>query len=258
MQRSILNTSGIYKIRNMVNGKFYIGSSKQIRKRWKGHRNSLRKNKHCNPHLQSAVNHYGLDNFVCEIVEKVPQTNDDLFYKRLIEKEQYWLDTLKSCDRKIGYNVLPNAGTPLGRKYSQESIERMRQSHIGHRHTKESKMKISESQYKPVYQIDTNGKIVRQFGSCIEAEKKTGISRQNISMACRKKTNYVGGFQWCYVSNFENFVHHLPKGCKPVFRIENGKQKQIWNSIQDAAKSVGVSYITMQRWLKKETEYHYV
>ena len=34
---------GIYKITNTVNGKFYIGSSKNIEIRWRVHRRNLRK-----------------------------------------------------------------------------------------------------------------------------------------------------------------------------------------------------------------------
>jgi predicted GIY-YIG superfamily endonuclease len=40
--------SGIYKITNLLNGKMYIGSAVNVRKRWHQHRHGLRCNKHDN------------------------------------------------------------------------------------------------------------------------------------------------------------------------------------------------------------------
>ena len=51
--------SGIYKILNNINGKIYIGSTKNFNKRWVTHKYLLRLNKHENKHLQYAWNKYG-------------------------------------------------------------------------------------------------------------------------------------------------------------------------------------------------------
>lgn len=96
--------SGVYKITNKVNGKFYIGSSKNIDDRWNVHKQYLNGNYHINPKLQHAWNKYGEGNFLFEIVE---ETNND--QKLLFEREQYYLDNLKSYDRVIGYNICPTA-----------------------------------------------------------------------------------------------------------------------------------------------------
>lgn len=55
--------SGIYQIKNSINNNIYIGSSVNIRTRFKTHLNLLKKNKHENLKLQNAVNKYGLENF---------------------------------------------------------------------------------------------------------------------------------------------------------------------------------------------------
>jgi hypothetical protein len=61
-------TSGVYKIINKVDGKYYIGSSGDIRGfnrgRWYGHINKLKKNKHINSHLQNAWNKYKQKKYV--------------------------------------------------------------------------------------------------------------------------------------------------------------------------------------------------
>jgi group I intron endonuclease len=60
---------GIYRIKNLINDKCYYGSSKNIPKRWKQHKNQLNLKTHCNIKLQRAWNKYGEENFVFEIVE---------------------------------------------------------------------------------------------------------------------------------------------------------------------------------------------
>lgn len=83
---------GIYKIINLINGKTYIGSSKDLVKREKRHFRDLNKNKHHNIHLQRAFNKYGSISFIFEVVEEC----EDLF-----KREQHWIDTIKP-DYNIG------------------------------------------------------------------------------------------------------------------------------------------------------------
>lgn len=63
------NQSGIYQIKNLVNGKVYIGQTKCFIKRYASHKSSLTNNKHKNHHLQAAVNKYGIEQFVFEVLE---------------------------------------------------------------------------------------------------------------------------------------------------------------------------------------------
>jgi hypothetical protein len=63
--------SGIYKIINKVNGKYYVGRSQNIKKRWREHKNKLRNNKHFNEHLQSSWNSYGEQSFEFILVEEL-------------------------------------------------------------------------------------------------------------------------------------------------------------------------------------------
>ena len=76
---------GIYKITNTINGKYYIGSSKDIITRLKTHFNRLEKNIHVNPHLQSSYNKYGRQVFKTEVLEECP-------IEDLITREQYYID----------------------------------------------------------------------------------------------------------------------------------------------------------------------
>ena len=59
-----MKISGIYKITNTITGDFYIGSSKDVKKRWANH-------KCCNsPNMiiAKAIKKYGVENFKFEIL----------------------------------------------------------------------------------------------------------------------------------------------------------------------------------------------
>ncbi len=62
---------GVYRIRNVINGKSYIGSASTnngITQRWHIHRHLLRNNKHHSIHLQRAWNKHEEPAFVFEVL----------------------------------------------------------------------------------------------------------------------------------------------------------------------------------------------
>lgn len=59
---------GIYTITNMLDNKYYVGSSLNIANRLKVHKQQLKRNTHTNTYLQNAWNKYGEANFKFEIV----------------------------------------------------------------------------------------------------------------------------------------------------------------------------------------------
>lgn len=98
------NKSGIYQIRNLVNNKIYIGSSKNLYKRKVNHFYELRLNKHCNAYLQNSYNFYSEENFIFEVIEFIEDENNTL------KIEQYWLD--RFFNKEFCYNINPNANRP--------------------------------------------------------------------------------------------------------------------------------------------------
>lgn len=78
-RRQNMKKCGIYQILNTTNNKSYIGSSKNISKRWTGHRRLLKTNKHHSIYLQRAYNIDGEYSFKYIILEEVPLT--ELFTK---------------------------------------------------------------------------------------------------------------------------------------------------------------------------------
>lgn len=116
---SELERSGIYQIVNTVNGKRYVGSAKVFRLRWSAHRTGLNKNRHHSRHLQASWNKHGADAFVFEIIELCEAD-------RLLAREQFWIDSAKP-----EFNVCPIAGNTLGRRFTEESKEKIRAKAVG-------------------------------------------------------------------------------------------------------------------------------
>jgi group I intron endonuclease len=98
----------IYKITNLVNGHFYIGSSQNFIKRYYTHINHIRIGKSSCTVLIRAVTKYGENNFKLEIIEECGS-------KDLLIREQYYLDTLLP-----EYNVAKIAGSNTGIKRSKK------------------------------------------------------------------------------------------------------------------------------------------
>ena len=80
-----MKISGVYKITNNITGDFYIGSSKNIEKRWVEHGSPSVHKQHPNSKLYKSMAQYGRDNFTFEIIEKTDN---------LKEREQYYIEKL--------------------------------------------------------------------------------------------------------------------------------------------------------------------
>lgn len=134
----ISRDSGIYKITNIINNKVYIGSAFNLHNRIYIHCYLLRRNEHHNPHLQSAWNKYSESSFEFNVIEIC--NRDDL-----LTREQFWLDEYKSYDNKYGYNICKIAGNTSGRRFSEETKQKMRESRLGSKASEEAKIKMSKS-----------------------------------------------------------------------------------------------------------------
>lgn len=205
-----LEISGVYIITNSINGKRYIGSSNNIRKRLWKHRSLLRHDKHENPHLQNAWNKYGEDNFVYSILEECDVSI-------LLEREQYYIDILKP-----EYNI--DIST-THEHLNPETIEKMRKS----RKEKMDKGEIKLS-WKEIHQYDLNGNYIQSFKSIGDAAKSAGIHICSIDRFLNGKYKKGGNFLWSLekVDRMEPYV-------KPKRKDSNKSKKQIhvFNDVED-------------------------
>ena len=125
--------SGIYTIRNKTNGHRYVGSALNLGRRRKEHMQLLGRRKHANAHLQGAWNKYGPDSFVFHALLYCDK-------RMLVLFEQRAMDVL--CPE---YNILPNAGSNLGHKHTTETRAKMSARQSGRKISKETRAKISKA-----------------------------------------------------------------------------------------------------------------
>lgn len=128
---------GIYCIVNNENGKVYVGASSHIHNRWGQHRYDLTHNRHDNLYFQQEFNESSLERFTFEILEEVPDK------VQLNEREDWWIENLKSLDPDLGYNIAKTVG---GRRVlSDEHKARLLAANKGVPRSEGTRAKISAS-----------------------------------------------------------------------------------------------------------------
>ena len=82
-----MEISGIYKITNTITGDFYIGSSKDVKRRWREHKSPSRWKRCQNNPLYQDFQKYGVDKFEFQVIAEVE-------VDKLKEKEQEFIEML--------------------------------------------------------------------------------------------------------------------------------------------------------------------
>ena len=174
----------VYKIRNLVNGKFYIGkhSTNDIDDNYFGSGIAL----------MDAFKKYGKDNFKKEIIQFC-DTEEGAYS---LEAELLTIDVVNDI---ACYNMVVGGfggGWIDGMKHTKESRSRMS---IAKKGCKASKNAIL-SRSKLIVQKDSQtGYVIKTFRSASEASRLTGICRGNISNCARGERLLAGGYSWAYI-----------------------------------------------------------
>ena len=189
---------GIYKIENKINGKVYIGQSKDIERRWEEHK-SCRKP---NAILTIVFQKYGVSNFDFSVIEECQQDELD-------EREKYWIQYYNSFED--GYNL--TRGGNSGFYYDIYAIwEVFQQTQniaqtakiIGcHKSTARNVIhafgvNLEEQQFaKPVLKIDPiTLQVINEYPSIHDAAEANHISRAAITKVINGHGVSSGGFLW--------------------------------------------------------------
>lgn len=127
------NVCATYRIKNLVNGNLYVGSSKNIYRRKNAHFGKLEAQIHENRHLQNAYNKYGKDAFEFTILKHTDPNS-------LLQAEQELLD--EHFGKDYCYNICGTAGSPAvagriktadHRRKLSESVQRHFDTHPEHK-----------------------------------------------------------------------------------------------------------------------------
>ena len=256
----ITKKSGIYKIVNKIDKKYYVGSSKNIKVRWKRHKNDLNKNCHYNPHLQNAWNKYGEKNFKFIVIES---SNP----KKLLKEEQKYLNVAKKEKNKT-YNCkfissgggldsdiidkirnslkkyyLKNKSFMFGKFHSNKTKQKMRNNHTN---IKGNKNPRYDNKIYNFYNINTNETF---HGTRYNFIKKYNLNAGRVCSMIKKRNWVLSVNGWAIKGEYEirrleglerqkkgRIGRRLPPNTIPI--VLNGIQ---YKSQMDAARKLNMS-----------------
>lgn len=159
--------SGIYAIIHRDSGRWYVGQSKNIRKRLNEHRRLLRDGWHHSSYLQNAWDKYGPDAFDFDVLILAPVWMlDDL--------EQAYLDDPEASE----FNVARCAEAPArGRTLTPEHKAKIGAAGVGRIPTTETREKMSAWQRGRKFSDETRAKIsAANTGHRLSLEHRAKIS----------------------------------------------------------------------------------
>jgi len=222
----------IYKIRNKINNKIYIGQTiRSLNERISEYKNGLG-----NEYLNNAFNKYGWDNFEFSIIDTANTIEE------LNNKEIKYIIEYKSNQKEFGYNIQSsgnNATTTI------DTINKMSKSHLGIKQNEEwinKRIAISGSDEAKKYgkrkSEDEKKQLSKKSAKFWLGKSRSDETKQKISKT--KKMNGLSEYQ-------------KQKICKKVYRI-NIKTNEItvFDSTNKASEYIGVNQSTISRWCSKQ------
>ena len=153
----------IYKITNQKNGMVYIGSSIEVERRWRQHKEASinEKDHHYNYPLMVAFREFGIANFTFEVIDTLPT------WKAMIEAEHNWI-IKEDCVNPNGYNQTDKTDSPMFDPAIAKKMSNTKREKYG----------------KRVCEIDSTKNILNIWDSLAEAGEDTGLDRFKISNVC--------------------------------------------------------------------------
>lgn len=153
----------IYKITNQKNGMIYIGSSIEVERRWRQHKEASinEKDHHYNYPLMVAFREFGIANFTFEVIDTLPT------WEAMIEAEHNWI-LKENCVVPNGYNQTDKTDSPMFDPAIAKKMSNTKREKYG----------------KRVCEIDSTKNIINIWNSLAEAGEDTGLDRFKISNVC--------------------------------------------------------------------------
>ena len=220
----------IYKITNQKNGMAYIGSSIEVERRWRQHKEASinEKDHHYNYPLMIAFREFGIANFTFEVIDTLPD------YQAMIKAEHDWI-VKENCVVPNGYNQTHQTDSPLLDPTVAKKMSDTKRAKYG----------------KRVCEIDENKNILEIWNSLAEAGEKTGLDRFKISDVCNGKRLTTGNRIFRFLDETNNIIipiekvnqtqsNRITKSSKKVVKMTlDGEILQVYDSIALASADTG-------------------
>ena len=220
----------IYKITNQKNGMVYIGSSIEVERRWRQHKEASinEKDHHYNYPLMIAFREFGIANFTFEIVDTLPD------HQAMIKAEHDWI-VKENCVVPNGYNQTHQTDSPLLDPAIAKKMSDTKRAKYG----------------KRVCEINEDKNILEIWDSLAEAGEKTGLDRFKISDVCNGKRLTTGNRVFRFLDEADKILipvekvnqvqaNRITKASKKVVKMTlEGEILQVYDSIALAAADTG-------------------
>jgi len=171
----------VYAIFNTIDGKYYIGQTKDLEERFSKHKNGTGSKL-----LKLAINKHGIANFVFSIILKINEENIDA-------AESYWISYFKTTDREFGYNL--ESGGNKHKHLSQSTKDKLSAINMGKKLSEETKNKMSISRKGRKNSDETRSKLSNalkgnknSLGKIVSEETKLKISISNKGRVVSQET----------------------------------------------------------------------
>ena len=216
----------IYKITNQKNGMVYIGSSIEVERRWRQHKEASinEKDHHYNYPLMIAFREFGIANFTFEVIDTLPD------YQAMIKAEHDWI-VKENCVVPNGYNQTHQTDSPLLDPTIAKKMSDTKREKYG----------------KRVCEIDSTKNILNIWHSLAEASEDTGIDRFKISNVCNGTRLTTGNRAFRFLDDENQIIepevkvnqvqnNRITKSSKKVIKMNDNNEKlQIYDSVALAA-----------------------
>lgn len=206
------NNYCVYCHTNKLTGEKYIGASKNIKKRWCANGiNYIKYGK-----FGEAIRKYGWNNFDHEIIKNNLSKAEAEDYEKMYIAE---LNTIEEgYNIQSGGNLFDGMSGEKNPFYNDHRFKGSSHPFYGKHHTYQSRKRMSENHWdcsgvkNPFYndhRFTGINSVVRKPVKCLEtgkiyitisdAERDTGIPRQNIRKQINGKISHAGGYHWADV-----------------------------------------------------------
>ena len=175
----------IYTIKNLINGKMYVGQTVQsnAKARWYSHQADARAGK--KSYLYDSIRKYGVENFLLEIIDQAKSVEE------LNELEANWLAYYRTLGK-----VYNNREAGNNKLHSEESIKKMReaqkQAHARRREANGGIEKINRVLKTSGWKHSEESKLKRKEWSSITNK----IKAKPLSEEHKRKVSESGKLAW--------------------------------------------------------------